>query len=363
VVKENRDGEERQFRILTLQNGAILGKTDTEMTGAFKNRLVPTDMGMTVSDFLGEHFSNIMDYSFTANIEERFDHIADGKEDWRKMLSDFYEPFHADVERTLEEAERVTKERILGKDPETGRTILTRLSRRGPVIQMGTPEELGEDEKPRYANFPPGLSMEDVDLAQALKLFELPKQFDDYEGKEVLIGAGRFGPYVKWGDQYISLPRGEDPYGVDRDRAIELIKDKKKADEPLATYKGFPITKGKGRFGPFVKWQKTYANVNKKYDFDNLTGAEALEILEAKLEKEANRYIQQWEKEKISIENGRWGPFIRFGRKNVKLPKVGSEKMNAEQAKELTLEDVKEIIEAELPGSFKEKKAKAKKKK
>ena len=362
VVKESRDGEERSYQVLTLKGGAIEAETQTEITGAVKNRLFPTDMGMTVSDFLEEHFANIMEYSFTADIEEKFDDIAEGGEEWTEMLRAFYHPFHADVEKTLEEADRVTRERILGTDPESGRTVLTRLSRRGPVIQLGAPEELDEGEKPRYANFPPGMSMEDIDLEGALKLFELPKDLGSYEGQDVSVGAGRYGPYVKWGDKYISLARGEDPHGVDMERAKELILEKKKADEPLATYKGEPITKGKGRFGPFVKWKSTYANVPKKYDFDNLSGADAITLLEAKLEKEANRYIQQWESEKISIENGRWGPFIRFGKKNVKLPKVGSDKMTAEQAKELSLDDVKEIIEAELPGSFKDSKNGSKKK-
>ncbi|MCB0639295.1 MAG: DNA topoisomerase I, partial [Lewinella sp.] len=293
-----------------------------------------------------------------ARIEEQFDDIADGKQEWPEMLRDFYEPFHSLVEETLESADRVTRERILGEDPETGRTILTRLSRRGPVIQLGAPDELEEGEKPRYANFPSGVTMDDIDLETAIKLFELPKTLGTYEGQEVSVGAGRYGPYVKWGEQYVSLSRGEDPHDVDMDRAKELIKEKKAADAPIATYKGLPITKGKGRFGPFVKWQSTYANVSKKYDFDHLSGADAIALIEAKLEKEANRYIQQWESEKISIENGRWGPFIRFNRKNVKLPKVDGARMTAEQAKELTLEEVKEIIEAELPGSFGDKKKK-----
>lgn len=367
VVKDEKEGVERAYRVLTLENAAINGETKTEITGAVKNRLSPTEMGMTVSDFLEEHFARIMDYRFTVDIEEQFDHIAAGKEEWRKMLAAFYTPFHADVEHIEKTADRVTKERILGTDPETGRTVLTRLSRNGPVLQIGSPEELAEDEKPKYANFPPGVSMDEIDLAGALKLFELPKRLGEFDGLEVTVGAGRYGPFIKWGDQYISLGRQADPHAVDFEQALVLVKEKKKENEPIATYKGDPITKGKGRFGPYIKWQKLFVNVPKRYDWETLSAEEALELLEAKIEKEANRYIHNWEKEKVSVQNGRWGPFIKFGKLNIKLPKVDGQRMTSEQAKELDLDEVKQIIEAELPGSFSAKKtkskAKAKKKK
>ena len=366
VVRESRDGVDREYRILTLENNNVTVKTDSEKAGAVKNRLFPTEMGMTVSDFLEEYFDRIMDYSFTSQIERRFDNVADGQEQWTKMLREFYEPFHDNVQVITETAERVTKERIIGQDPETGRTVLTRLSRRGPVIQLGAPDELLPDEKPRYANLPNGMEMEDVTLEIALKLFELPKTLGNYEEKEVVIGVGRYGPYVRWGEAYISLGRNADPHAVDMDMAIEKIEVKKEEDRPLAFHEGEPITKGKGRFGPFIKWQKLFVNVPKKYDWENLTEEEAIELLKAKIEKEANRYIQRWDDEQISIQNGRWGPFIKYGKQNVKLPKVGKEKMNGEQAKELTLEQVKAIIEEELPGSFPKdggkKKKKAKKK-
>lgn len=352
VIRDSRDGYERAFRVLTLKDGVIKGQTQTEITGAVKNRLFPTEIGTTVCEFLDENFARIMDYGFTSSIEERFDDIAEGKAQWKKMLNDFYVPFHNDVTSISENAERVSKERILGKDPATGRTVLTRLSRRGPVIQIGAPDELLPDEKPRYANFPPGVQMEDLELEDALQLFSLPKTLGQHDDKEVVVGAGRFGPYVKWGDQFISLGRGVDPHVVDMDMATELIETKKKEDKPLAIHEGEPITKGKGRFGPFIKWKSTFVNVPKGYNWETLSGDDAIKLLLAKIDKEANRYIQQWEKEGIAIENGRWGPFIKFGKNNVKLPKVEDEKMNAEQAKALTLEEVKQIIEAELPGSF-----------
>ncbi|MCB0677450.1 MAG: type I DNA topoisomerase [Saprospiraceae bacterium] len=353
VVRESRDGLERPFRVLHLQDGQISKQEQTEMTGATKNRLFPTDMGMVVVDFLMEHFRDIMDYGFTAGIEKQFDDIADGKEKWVEMLGDFYEPFHATVEETLENADRATGERILGKDPESGRTLLVRMSRLGkPVVQIGKPEELDEGEKPKFANLRPGQSIETLELNEALELFELPKTLGEYEGQEVSVGLGRFGPYVRHGDTFISIPRGEDVMEVDLDRALELIREKRKADAPIGTYKGQPITKGKGRFGPFLKWNDLYVNIPRRIDFDAVTLEQAHELIEAKVEKEANRYIHRWENEGISVENGRWGPYIRFKRKNIKIPKVNGEKVTSETATELTLEQVKAMIEAEVPDAF-----------
>lgn len=354
VVKETRDGVERAYRVLTLVGTEIAKADKMELVGAVKNRLFPTDIGMAVSDFLDEHFDRIMDYQFTASIEKQFDNIAGGQEEWTKMLSNFYKPFHATVEATIANADRPTRERILGKDPATGQTVLTRLSRRGPVIQIGTPEELGPDEKPRYANLQPGQSMESIGFEEALKLFNLPKTLGTHRGSEVSIGAGRFGPYVRFGEKYISLPRGEDPLTVTMERALELINDKEKEDAPITTFQGFPVTKGKGRFGPFIKWNDLFVNVPKKYNFDHLTAKDAVELLEAKLDKEANRYIQKWDAENIAVENGRWGPFIRFGKQIVKMGKKDGKKIDADEAAELTLPEVKAMIEAELPGAFKQ---------
>ncbi len=361
ITKEERPGVKRTFSILHLENGQISQKLDSEMTGAVKNRLTPSDLGMLVSDFLSEHFEEIMNYSFTAGIEKRFDHIASGNEDWRNMVDEFYEPFHATVEQTLETAERATGERILGTDAETGRTMLVRMSRFGrPVVQIGKQDELEEDEKPRYANLKRGQSMESITFEEAVELFKLPKALGEYDGKEVSVAVGRYGPYVKHGDTFISLPRDEDPMEVDMARAKVLIEEKRKADAPVATYKGLAVTKGKGRFGPFLKWNDMYINIPRKYDPELLETEEMYVLIEAKIEKEANRYIHRWEEENIAVENGRWGPFIRFKKKNVKIPKRNGEKVTSEMAKELTLEEVKEIIEAELPGSFKKAKTKSK---
>ncbi len=360
VVKANREGTPRSYKVWLLQDGKIAEQTESEVTGAIVNRLMPTDMGIMVSDFLDEHFKEIMDYRFTAEIEKQFDDISNGNRQWTDMLSAFYQPFHQVVENTLEKADRPYLERILGKDPTTGYTLLTRMSRNGPVIQIGAPDELLPDEKPRYANLQPGQSIETITYEEALKLFQLPRQMEAHQGQEVSIGTGRFGPYIKFGEKYISLPRGEDPLSITRERAIELIEQKMREDAPVTTYKGEPVVKGKGRFGPYIKWRDIFINVPKKYDFERLTPMQMHELIEAKVQKEANRYIQRWESEGIDIENGRWGPFIRFGKQMISFPRKNGEKVSAEAAANMTLEEVKALITAQIPDAF-EKKSKTKK--
>mgnify|MGYP000420099048 CR=1 FL=1 len=352
VEKVTRDGVERKFAVLTLKNDKIDKKEDKEITGAIKSQLVPTDMGITVSEFLDEHFQEIMNYQFTADIEKQFDDISNGNRQWTAMLKDFYHPFHAVVEETIENAERPSRERVLGKDPATGRTLLTRMSRNGPVIQIGAPDELAEGEKPRYGNLQPGQSVDTITFDEAMKLFQLPKVIGNYKEAELIIGTGRFGPYVKFGEKFISIPRGEDPMTITPERAIEIVEAKLREEAPVGTYKGFPIGKGKGRFGPFLKWQDLFINVPKKYDLDTITHEEMHELIEAKTTKEANRYVKRFETEGIDIENGRWGPFVKFGKNMISLPKKEDKKMTNEEAAELTLEEVKKIIEAQIPDAF-----------
>jgi DNA topoisomerase I len=364
VVKESRDGSERFYQVVTLKNDLISKRTDKEITGVTKNMLYPTDMGMVVSDFLDENFSKIMEYGFTAEIEKQFDDIAEGKIEWPAMIDSFYKPFHAEVEKTIKEADRVSGERILGRDPETGRTILVRMTSLGkPVVQIGTGEELGKDEKPRYSNLKPGLSLETVTLESALSSFALPKLLGEKDGKEISVNTGRYGPYVKYGEAFISLPRFEDPFEMTLEKALPLIEAKIESDRPLSHFEGHPITKGKGKFGPFLKWTTIYVNVPKAYNFDTLTEAQAHELLMAKIEKEANKYIHHWPEENISVEAGRWGPFIKFGKNMINLPKIDGVKMNADQARTLDLNDIKKRILEEIPTAFdkKEKKAPAKK--
>ncbi len=345
VVKDSRPGEMRKYQMLILKDNTIQKTTAKETFGATKNVLYPTDMGMIVCDFLNTHFQKIMDYGFTAQIEQQFDDIAEGKKEWTKTIDDFYRPFHEDVLRTLKVAGRASGERILGKDPKTNRTVLVRMSSLGkPVVQIGTGDELAKGEKPRYANLKPGASLETVTLREALASFDLPRTIGAYEGKEVSANIGRYGPYVKWGDLSVSLPKNEDLFGVTLERAIELIRSKQATDAPIGYYQNQPITKGKGRFGLFIKWADLYVTVPPRIPFDTLTEQQAIGLIEAKIAKEANRFIQHWPEENISIENGRWGPFIRAGKQAIKLPLVNGMRMTAEQAKRLTLEEVKTIV-------------------
>lgn len=360
VIRGNRPGVERAYAVITLVDNKIMEESKTEITGAISNRLVPTDMGLLVTDFLNENFGQVMDYNFTADIEKQFDIIADGKLVWNKMIEKFYGPFHQTVEEALDSAGRVRGRRDLGVDAASGLTILTQMTRFGPVVQIGTREEMGEDEKPRFASLRPGQSIETITLEEAMELFKLPKTLSEYKGKEVLIGVGRFGPYVKHGDAFISIPRGEDPLEITDERAREIIDAKLHEDRPIATYKDLPVTRGKGRFGPFLKWEGTFVNIPKRIDPDSITPKQVIELLEAKLEKESNRFIQQWEKEKIAIENGRWGPFIRKGKKAIAIPKIDGERVSPEVAAQLTIEEVKEIIDGGMPASVKKKMPKTK---
>ena len=356
VVKESRPGVERTYRVITLRDGEVTTEEQTEITGATSNRLFPTDMGMLVTDFLSEHFEEIMNYNFTAEIEKQFDTIADGALEWNAMISEFYDPFIEDVEETLENAGRARGRRELGVDEETGHTILTQMTRFGPVVQIGTKEEVGEEGKPKFASLRPGQSLETITLEEAKKLFELPKTLGEYKGEEVVVAVGRYGPYVKHNGEFISLGRTTDPHEVSLEHAIDLIKAKEEENKPIGEYKGKPITKGKGRFGPFLKWDGMFVNIPRKIDPATISLEQAHELIAVKEEKEKNRYIQRWEDEKIALENGRWGPFIRKGRKSISIPKIDGNRITSEQAKLLTLDEVKQIIkDGALPETVRQK--------
>lgn len=351
VEKTDREGTQRNYTQLSLLKQELKKETRTENTGAEKAKLFPTDIGMVVNDFLLQYFPNILDFHFTAKVEEEFDEIAEGNLDWQKMLKSFYTPFHQTVESTTENSERASGERILGTDPASGKPVSVRIGRFGPLAQIGETVEDSE-EKPKFASLRRNQSIETITLEEALDLFKLPMTVGTYNGKEVIIGVGRFGPYVKLDDQYISIPRTEDPLTVDLERAIELIKEKEEADAPVAHYKGKGVTKGKGRFGPFIKYEGLFINVPRAYNFDNLSQKDIEELIEKKLDKEANRYIQNWPEEKIALENGRWGPFIKFGKLMLKLSKSEGGKYTPEELAALSLEDVKKMIEAQVPNAF-----------
>ena len=368
VEKRDKEGVIRYYSVYTLKNNSVSKNLDNETTGAEKSKLFPTDLGLVVTDFLNRYFDDIMDYGFTARIEEEFDEVAEGKMKWNKMIDDFYIPFKKDVEKTIETAERTTGERELGIDPISGKRIIARMGRYGPMVQIG---EADEENKPHFAGLKRDQSIETITLEQALDLFKLPLTLGEFENEEVYVNTGRFGPYVKFGEQYISIPKGEDPLEVDLDRAIELIKEKQEADAPIAVYQDKPVTKGKGRFGPYIKWNNMFIAVPRRYHFDALSNANIKELIDAKIIKEANRYIQNWPEEKISIENARWGPVIKFGKKIVRLSKkADGSKYDAKELAALSLEDVKKMVETEIPNAFGKKakvstpkKSKAKKKK
>ena len=362
VEKTDREGNSRNYTLLSLQNTKITKEIKTEITGAEKAKLFPTDIGMVVNDFLIQYFPDILDFNFTAKVEEEFDEIAEGKMKWTDMLKDFYKPFHITVERTIDNSERASGERSLGNDPASGKPLIVRIGRFGPLAQIGeTNEETGE--KPRFASLRKEQSIETITLAEALDLFKLPMSLGMYKEKEIVVSVGRFGPYVKFGEDFISIPRTEDPLKVDMERAIELIGEKEVANAPIAHYAGQPVTKGKGRFGPFIKYGDLYINVPRAYNFDALSQNDIDELVSKKLEKESNRFIQKWESEKIALENGRWGPFIRFGKQMLKLTRAVGGKYAPEELAALSLDEVKAIIVQQVPNAFdkKGKKAGAKK--
>ena len=359
VDKREIEPKEREIVKLTLTKTGLKKEILTEKFGGDKNKFVPTDIGIVVNDFLTTNFNEILDYGFTAKVEQDFDEIAKGEEKWKDVLKNFYSSFHPKIEDVGENANRATGERLLGQDPKTGKNVYARIGRFGPMVQIG---ETDSDEKPIFASLMATQNIVTITLEEALELFKVPFDLQDYEGKTVTVGVGRFGPYVKWGEAFISLPKGENPLSVDYDRAVAIIEEKKKADAPVASYKGEPVTKGVGRFGPYLKYQDIYINVPKKYDFENLSQKEVEELIEAKLDKEANRYIQQWEEEKISIENGRWGPFIKFKKANFKIPKKQDDtKYTAEELKEISLDQVKKWILEQDKTAFAEKKTAKKK--
>lgn len=301
VVKETRDGMERRYKVLTLKSNKVELNEKTEITGAEKNKLFPTDIGLLVSDFLLENFPSIMDYNFTASVEQRFDDIATGKTQWSKMIDDFYKPFHETVQTTEKESKRVTGERLLGTDPASGEPVIARMGRFGPMAQIGkADEETGK--KARFAKLRNTQSIETITLEEALELFKLPRVLGQYEGKDVKANLGRFGPYVQLDKMFVSIKKDQDPYTITLEDAIELISAKREADD--------------------------------------------------------KKLIHNFEEHDIQVLNGRYGPYIKKGKENYKIPK-------GTVAENMMLEDVLEIIKNTTPakkgGGFKRGAAKTKK--
>lgn len=281
VEKRDKEGVKREYEILTLKSDNITEVKESENTGAERNKLFPTDLGMVVTDFLSEHFNKVMDYSFTAKIEEEFDEIAQGKEQWNKMIEGFYQPFHQTVEHTLEHAGRAKGEHELGTDPVSGKPVVARLGRFGPMVQIGSTED---EEKPRFAKLRTNQSIETITLEEAMELFKLPRTLGKFEGEDVVVNIGRFGPYAQHTGKFYSLKKEMDPYTVELEEVAPLIEEKRKAA--------------------------------------------------------AESTIKIFEKEKIKILKGPYGPYIKQGLRNYKIPKD-----KIETAAALTIEEVKAIIE------------------
>jgi len=281
VVKEDREGKQRQYQVLTLKNRQLNKEIKTETTGAEKSKLFPTDIGILVNDFLVEHFKDIVDFNFTATVEKEFDEIAHGLKEWTQMLHNFYGPFHHEVTNTIENADRASSERILGVDPESGKQVSVRIGRFGPLVQIGSADE---EEKPRFASLRPGQMIETISLAEALELFKLPKKIGSYEGKEMTVAVGRFGPYIRHNNAFYSLPKGMDPMDVNEDQAVEIIESKRKRDleKIVKTFDENPEVRiEQGRWGPFIRFGKQNIKIPKNKEAAQLTYAEVLQLAEA----------------------------------------------------------------------------------
>jgi DNA topoisomerase-1 len=292
VVKEDRQGLERSFDVLTLKNGKISEKNKTEITGAEKSKLFPTDIGMVVNDFLIENFDEIMDYNFTASVEMEFDDIAEGKIVWNEMIDKFYRPFHNKVEKAIKHSERSKGERNLGADPKTGKVVSVKIGRFGPVAQLGEATSDGEGEKPQFASLRAGQHLETITLEEALELFKLPRDLGEYENKKITVAIGRFGPYIRHDNKFVSLGKEDDPFSVEIDRAIELIEAKREKDKNavVKVFEQEPDLKIlNGRWGPYISYQKNNYKIPKKVKAETLSLEECMAIINSAPEPKTKR--------------------------------------------------------------------------
>nr|WP_315150320.1 type I DNA topoisomerase [uncultured Flavobacterium sp.] len=339
VEKGNLEGQERKYTQLTLASAQISEKILKENTGSDKGKLVPTDIGTIVTDFLVKNFENILDYNFTAKVEQDFDEIAEGNIEWTKMMQEFYDKFHPTVRDVEANAERESGERILGTDPKTGKQVSVRLGKFGPMAQIGD----ADDDEKKFASLMNDQNIGNITLEEVLDLFLLPKNLGTYKGEEVEVSNGRFGPYVRHGSVFVSLQKGENPLDITLERAKELIDEKAQADAPIATYKGEGVQKGTGRFGPFIKWNGIFINVSKKYNFDNLSQSDIVELIEDKLQKNIDKVLHHWKDEGILVEKARWGRSV------ITKGKIKIELSKDIDATKLTLEQVQEMIAKKTP--------------
>ncbi|EKT4498195.1 type I DNA topoisomerase [Flavobacterium psychrophilum] len=339
VEKGNLEGQERNYTQLTLQSGKVGEKLLKENTGSDKGKLVPTDIGTIVTDFLVKNFDNILDYNFTAKVEQDFDEIAEGNMQWAKMMQDFYDKFHPTVKDVEANADRESGERILGIDPKSGKPVSVRLGKFGPMAQIGA----ADDEEKTFASLLKEQNIGNITLEEVLKLFLLPKNLGTYKGEEIEVSNGRYGPFIRFGTTFVSLPKGEEPLNVDLNRAQELIDEKLLADAPIAVYKGEGVQKGTGRFGPFLKWNGIFINVSTKYNFNNLSQQDIETIIEDKIQKNIDKVIHNWEAEGILVQKARWG------RSEITKGKIKIELSKDFDVAKLTLAEAQEMIAKKTP--------------
>ena len=325
VVKEDRPGREREFQTWVLANNEISGTKATETVGTEKAKLFPTHIGTLVTDFLVENFENVVDYTFTAEMEDEFDNIAKGKLEWTVLMKNFYKSFH----QTIEDSKSINRSSVgggreLGVDPKTGRLVSVRLGKFGPFVQLG---ESSEEEKPVFANLTKTQAVSTLTFEEALALLErpkLPREVGIHNDMPVIIGAGKLGPYIKFDGKFTSLPDTYDPFTIEVDQAIAVIAQALKDAEAggLGYFEDSLIETGKGRFGPYVKHNGKYYSLSKTDNLATIDQARAIELIEAKRKVDANKFIKEFaENEMVKVVNGMYGPYIQIGKRNVKIPK------------------------------------------
>lgn len=325
VVKEDRDGRSREFQTWVLKDDEISGSKNTEIVGTEKAKLFPTHIGTLVTDFLVDNFVDVVDYKFTADMEDEFDNVAKGKLEWKILMKSFYASFH----QTIEDSKSISRTSVgggreLGIDPESGRKISVRLGKFGPFVQLG---ESGEEEKPVFANLTKSQNVASLQFEEALALLarpKLPREIGIHEDKPVIIGVGKLGPYIKFDGKFTSIPESFDPFTMDLASALEVMDSALKAAEAdgLGYFEDQLLETGKGRFGPYVKHHGKYYSLGKTDQLTSLTQERAIEIILAKRNMEANKFIKEFaENEAVKIVNGMYGPYIQIGKRNVKIPK------------------------------------------
>ena len=332
VFKGSNNAQTREIVQYSIDSN-INRNVNQENYGSNKGKLVPSEVGLLVNEFLTNNFKNIIDYNFTASVENEFDSIADGSKDWKTIIDKFYNPFSLVIDDVQKNAKRETGERILGLDPKSGRQLSVKLGKYGPIAQIG---KVDEDEKPLFASLLPDQQISKITAEEALKLFELPVYVGDFENERVEANIGRYGPYIRYNKVFIPIPEGFNPFTITIEKSTELIKAKIEAQKPILVYKSHDVTKGKGRFGPYLKWNNKFINVNKNYDFDNLTEEDCIKLIEEKIQKDKEKIIMNWSSDGITIEKGRWNKiYIIKGKKKVPLAKnVDPLKISLDQAKD-----------------------------